>query len=58
MSQKGNDLDNAVAENFFGLLRSELLYMKQFQSLKHLKQEQTRPVNCLEYCNTRRVRIK
>ena len=27
MSRKGNCLDNAVMENFFGLLKSELLYL-------------------------------
>lgn len=27
MSRKGNCLDNAVMENFFGLLKSELLYI-------------------------------
>ena len=27
MSRKGNCLDNAVIENFFGLLKSELLYL-------------------------------
>ena len=33
MSRKGNCLDNAVAENFFGLLKSELLYLQKFQSM-------------------------
>jgi len=27
MSRKGNCLDNAMIENFFGLLKSELLYL-------------------------------
>ena len=27
MSRKGNCLDNAVIENFFGILKSELLYL-------------------------------
>ena len=26
-------------ENFFGLLKSELLYLQQFQSMEHFKQE-------------------
>ena len=30
MSRKGNCLDNAVIENFFGLLKSELLYLQEF----------------------------
>ena len=32
MSRKGNCLDNAVIENFFGLLKSELLYLQEFRS--------------------------
>jgi transposase InsO family protein len=32
MSRKGNCLDNAVIENFFGLLKSELLYLQEFTS--------------------------
>ena len=31
MSRKGNCLDNAVIENFFGLLKSELLYIQEFE---------------------------
>ena len=33
MSRKGNCLDNSVMENFFGLLKSELLYLREFKSL-------------------------
>ena len=32
MSRKGNCLDNSVMENFFGLLKSELLYLEDFTS--------------------------
>jgi len=32
MSRKGNCLDNAMAENFFGIMKSELLYAEQFES--------------------------
>lgn len=39
MSRKGNYLDNAVIENFFGLLKSELLYLKEFESMEHFKLE-------------------
>lgn len=39
MSRKGNCLDNAVIENFFGLLKSELLYMQEFESMNHFKLE-------------------
>ena len=32
MSRKGNCLDNAVMENFFGLLKTELPYLQDFDS--------------------------
>lgn len=32
MSRKGNCLDNAMAENFFGIMKSELLYAEKFGS--------------------------
>ncbi|HIQ69593.1 MAG TPA: transposase family protein [Candidatus Avoscillospira stercorigallinarum] len=34
MSRKGNCLANAEAENFFGLLKRELLYLQKFQSMQ------------------------
>ena len=55
MSRKGNCLDNAVIENFFGLLKSELLYLQEFQSMEHFKQEL---VEYLDYYNNRRIRAK
>ncbi len=39
MSRKGNCLDNSVMENFFGLLKSELLYLQEFESMDHFQQE-------------------
>ena len=32
MSRKGNCLDNAIAENFFGIMKSELLYAEKFET--------------------------
>ena len=55
MSRKGNCLDNAVMENFFGLLKSELLYLQKFQSIKHFKQEL---IEYLDYYNNRRIKAK
>ena len=55
MSRKGNCLDNAVIENFFGLLKSELLYLQEFQSMEHFKQEL---LNYLDYYNNRRIKAK
>ena len=39
ISQKGNCLYNAVIKNFFGILKSELLYLKDFESMEHFKQK-------------------
>ncbi len=39
MSRKGNCLDNACAENFFGLLKTELLYLQDFTSIEHFISE-------------------
>ena len=33
MSRKGNCLDNSVMENFFGIMKSELLYAKKYTSM-------------------------
>ena len=55
MSRKGNCLDNAVIENFFGLLKSELLYLQEFSSMEHFKQEL---IAYLDYYNNRRIKAK
>ena len=55
MSRKGNCLDNAVIENFFGLLKSELLYLQEFQSMEHFKLEL---IEYLDYYNNRRIKAK
>ena len=55
MSRKGNCLDNAVMENFFGLLKSELLYLQNFDSLDHFKDEL---IDYLDYYNNRRIKLK
>ena len=55
MSRKGNCLDNAVIENFFGLLKSELLYLQSFESIEHFKSEL---IDYLDYYNNRRIKTK
>lgn len=55
MSRKGNCLDNAVIENFFGLLKSELLYLQEFDSMEHFKREL---VDYLDYYNNHRSKAK
>ncbi len=55
MSRKGNCYDNSLAENFFGLLKSELLYLQQFDSLEHFKKEL---IEYIEYYNNKRIKGK
>lgn len=55
MSRKGNCLDNAVMENFFGLLKSELLYLQEFKSIEHFKQELE---DYIDYYNNKRIKCK
>lgn len=55
MSRKGNCLDNAVMENFFGLLKSELLYLQKFDSIEHFKADL---IEYLDYYNNRRIKEK
>ena len=55
MGRKGNCLDNAVIENCFGILKSELLYLQEFQSMEHFKQEL---IEYLDYYNNRRINAK
>jgi putative transposase len=39
MSRKGNCLDNAMMENFFGLMKNELLYVNNFDSIEVFEKE-------------------
>ncbi len=55
MSRKGNCLDNAVMENFFGLLKSELLYLQKFDSIEHFEQELA---DYIYYYNHKRMKEK
>ena len=53
MSRKGNCLDNSVMENFFGLLKSELFYLQNFESVDHFKRELVEYIN---WYNTKRIK--
>ena len=55
MSRKGNCLDNSVMENFFGLLKSELLYLQEFKDMDHFKEEL---INYIHWYNAKRVKNK
>ena len=55
MSRKGNCLDNAVAENFFALLKTEMYHNQHFEDagdlMKQIKEY-------IEYYNTKRIKVK
>ena len=55
MSRKGNCLDNSVMENFFGLLKSELLYLREFCSIEEFKVELEKYI---DYYNNKRIKSK
>ena len=54
MSRKGNCLDNAIIENFFGTLKSELYYLKKYESRAQLKNEIE---EYIEYYNNERIKL-
>ena len=39
MSRKGNCLDNAMMENFFGLMKKKLLYINKFSYIEDFEEE-------------------
>ena len=55
MSRKGNCYDNAAMESFFGHLKSELLYLQEFESVDHFKREL---IAYIDYYNNRRIKAK
>ena len=55
MSRKGNCHDNSVMENFFGIMKSEFLYLKEFESVEQFKKELE---NYMNYYNTKRIKAK
>lgn len=54
MSRKGNCLDNAVIENFFGILKSELFYLKKYTCINQLKKE---IIEYIDYYNNERIKL-
>ncbi|WP_082897286.1 IS3 family transposase [Thalassotalea crassostreae] len=55
MSRKGNCLDNAVAENFFGILKTEMYHREEFKDADEL-------IDCIKeyihYYNNKRIKLK
>jgi transposase InsO family protein len=55
MSRKGNCYDNAVIENFFGMLKSEFFNSQTFNSIEDFEQKL---VIYLDYYNNDRIKVK
>jgi putative transposase len=55
MSRKGNCLDNAVAENFFGHFKEEFLRQQTFSSVSQFKTELDAYIT---WFNNDRIRLK
>ncbi|WP_439850899.1 IS3 family transposase [Pseudomonas syringae] len=55
MSRKGNCLDNAAMESFFGTLKSEFFYLKRFESIEELKAGLDEYIH---YYNHDRIKLK
>jgi putative transposase len=55
MSRKGNCLDNASMESFFGILKSECFYGKKFKTIDDLEQTVKEYIH---YYNHERIKVK
>jgi transposase InsO family protein len=55
MSRKGNCFDNAAAENFFSLLKTELIYIMEFHSLDEFIKELN---DYIYYYNNHRIKLR
>ena len=55
MSRKGNCLDNAAIESFFGTLKSEFFYLNRLDSLEALDKGLKKYIH---YYNHKRIRLK
>lgn len=55
MSRKGNCLDNAAIESFFGTLKSECFYLQKFSSVSELEQA---VADYIHYYNHHRIKLK
>ena len=55
MSRKVNRLDSCPIENFFGKLKNELFYGREYK-LETLDQLKKAIKNYIDYCNTKRIK--
>jgi len=54
MSRRGNCLDNAIVENFFGTIKSELFYQKKYETIEELNKDIKQYI---KYYNNDRIRL-
>lgn len=55
MSRKGNCLDNSMMENFFGLMKKELLYLRKWDNIDQFAREL---VKYIRYYNEQRIKLR
>ena len=55
MSRKGNCIDNSPMENFFGILKQEMYYGEEFNTIKDLENEIKKYIN---WYNNKRIKSK
>ncbi len=55
MSRMGNCLDNAMMENFFGIMKSELLYLRRWNTIEEFE---TALDDYIEYYNNDRIKLR
>ena len=55
MSRKGNCLDNAMMENFFGLMKNELLYANKYERIEDFESALRRYI---DWYNNKRIKLR
>ena len=55
MSRKGNCLDNAMMENFFGLMKNELLYANKYESIEDFERALRKYI---DWYNNKRIKLR
>ena len=55
MSRKGNCLDNAMMENFFALMKNELLYVNKFDNIEDFKSALKK---YMKWYNNKRIKLR
>lgn len=54
MSRKGNCLDNSIMENWFGIMKSELLYPNKYSDAEVFKKDL---IEYIDYYNNKRIKL-